>query len=258
MLLLAILTSAVQAQAPSRRLLTVSLSLATRGDVWRLSPTYVHARGGQRDSFALARERIPAFALAVGLTRFVTRSLAWTADVGYVSAPTRASCDSLGPYSPDPEQLNYQACAGVSPHMRGGLLSLSGGLMLRPLVGSSMSPYVRASAGPSLLSGEFIDTHAWVSTSTCGLCLLLLLDEEPNSRVTWSAAAALGLHVRPEGSIGLRVEARDMVAWLPTPAAAPNAFDPNLRAPIRKRPRHIFMISVGAEIDLERRHQRRY
>lgn len=131
-------------------------------------------------------------------------------------------------------------------------------LLLRPLTPSGASPYARASLGLGWLTGEFIDTHAWVSTATCRSCLLTLLDETPYSRWTWGVAAALGLHVRPEGAIGLRIEARDFIAPLPTPAAPPNPFDPNLRAPVSKRPRHILMISVGAEIDLDRKHRRRY
>ncbi len=117
---------------------------------------------------------------------------------------------------------------------------------------------MRLAVGVSLLQGQFVRTWAWVHSLSCGTCPLYLLDEGPNSPLTWSGLAAIGLHVRPEGAMGFRIEARELVAWLPVPSAAPARYDSYLRAPIRKEPHRLFVVLAGAEIDLERRHRRRY
>ena len=258
-LLLVAITSATQAQPPSRRLLTVGLGVVTRGPVWTLSPTYLPVNNSAvPDSLALSRARVSAYALTIGLTRFVRTALAWTVDVGYVAAPTQASCDSLGPWVPEAEELNRRACMNVNSRSQGGLLSAHGGLLVRPLSRSSASPYVRLAAGATLLHGQFIRTWAWVHSNSCGTCPLFLLDEARNSRLTWSGFVAVGLHVRPEGALGFRFEGRELVAWLPVPSGPPERTDPYLRAPVRKEARRLFMVMAGAEIDLERRHQRRY
>ncbi len=114
-LLLVVMTSATQAQPPSRRLLTVGLGVTTRGQTWALSPTYLPVNhSAVPDSLALGRERVPSYALTIGLTQFVSRALAWTADIGYVAAPTQPSCDSLGPWVPEAEELNRRACLNVN------------------------------------------------------------------------------------------------------------------------------------------------
>ncbi len=252
---------AAQSRQAPNLVFTISGGLTAGGDFWEVSPQTYPVPPNAADSFTLGRVRRPGLVATLGASLFRSPHLGYWAEVGYFGIATESRCRPLGPYAPDADDTTRQACDGIQgTHVPSSAVGFQVGLVYRFAPARVLSPYVRASGGLATLGASFVQTAAVVGSRQCApnsTCQVALLTEANRRDVTGMASVAAGLTISTSPAYRARVEARDLLAWLPNvegpaPAAALQA------APVGTKLRHVLVFTVGVDIVLVRQRGRRY
>lgn len=252
---------AAQSRQAPNLVFTISGGLTLGGDFWQVSPQPYPVPPNAADSFTLGRIRRPGLVATLGASLFRSPHLGYWAEVGYFGIATESRCRPLGPYAPDPDNTTQQACDGIQgAHVPSSTVGFQLGLVYRIAPARFVSPYLRAGAGLATLGASFVQTAAVVGSQQCApnsTCQVALLTDRNRRDVSGMATAAAGFTLSTGPAYKVRIEARDLVAWLPNVEgpAPPGALQ---APPVGTKVRHVLVFTAGVDIVLVRRRGRRY
>jgi hypothetical protein len=255
---------AAQSAEQPNLILSITGGLTTGGDLWTLPRQIENAPGGARDTLTLGRRLRPGIVAVLGATYFRSPHLGYVAEFGFFGVASEGRCTPVGPYAPDPDNLNQKACTTTEgAHYPTSIIGFQAGLAYRVLARGPVSPYVRLTAGIGALGNSYVQTLATVVADACApraVCTVGLLDEPRRRGATWVGTLAAGATWSVGTGYQARIEVRDFVAGVPIAAdsTTPNSSNPFPVAKPGTRTRHILTLTAGFDLILERRHRRRY
>lgn len=245
--------------------LSISGGMTTADNLWtiprQLMPVATPAN--EFDTLALGRRIRPGLTALFGAIYHPSPAFGYMIEVGYFGIASEGRCAPIGGYRVDADQNNQKACeATQGAHYSTSAIGFQAGAVYRVAPRAFLSPYARATAGIASLGTSFIETSSRITSTDCptsGVCEYTLLRERDRKDVTWTATLAAGMTIAASSGYQLRLEARDLIISLPVVTGpAPSAGADVLLAPTAMRTRHIFTLTVGLDVVLERRHRRRY
>lgn len=251
-------------QAPNI-ILSVNFGVTTGGHLWAVPRQAVHGgfAGGQTgyDTLSMGRRLSPGVVGTVMATLHRSPHFGYVAEVGYFGVGSEGRCSVLGTV-PDGETKTQQACTALQgTTYRTSVVGFQAGVTYRVTTGT-FSPYMRATAGVGALGNSYIESGGLVvANTTCGgVCNWTLLHEAKRHSITYLGTLAIGLTIRAGQGYQLRLEARDLIAGLPvvTDSTGIGGPEPFPTARTGTRTRHVYVVTAGVDILLERRHRRRY
>lgn len=255
-----------QSSGQPNLILSISGGVTGGGSLWEVPHQLAVAPNGAFDTLALGRRLRPGIVAAFDALYHPSPHLGYVVEIAFFGVGSEGRCAQVNPsraWAPDADNKNQQACTRVQgAHVNTNVIGFQGGLVYRVAPTARFSPYVRATAGLGALGPSYVTTAAEILAAACdsfGTCTYELLREPSRTSATWVATLAAGLTVASGPGYQFRFEARDLITALPIAADSVSPFTvgfPN--APVAMRTRHIFTLTAGLDVVLERRHRRRY
>lgn len=221
------------------------------GALWSVTQP-MFAVGNLVDQFALERKLRSNITISGQLSYFPRPNFGWTGEVSFIGIGSTDSC-VLEVDNNDP--FNQAACQAINGRDRAASgVSLSGGVVLRPVSRGDIQPYVRANVGLALVPRSTTAMTAFFGEDD--QFALLLYDEDESRAAKPLGALSLGIATAGNSGYQFRVEARATAIQLEVvDGPAPDASrDPVVGSKWVILP----SISVGMDIVLEKRRGRRY
>jgi hypothetical protein len=245
-------TSAQATRDEARLVLGVSLGMATGKHLWSVSPQAVQFTN-PTDTFALTRRIRSNLVVGFGGTYFSGEHVGLAAEGFLIGLGLEDNCTHVFSSGSGDVAAVCQSLQGRQKPA--SAVTLSVGPILRFNSRKLFSPYARANVGFTLSNQSSIRTSGEFPTDS-GPSLLHVYSDDRNSRLDPSLAVGIGFTAALSKGSQLRWELRDNIVGIqqvtgPIPIAG---FVP----PHKRVFRHLFSISVGFDIILERRRGRRY
>lgn len=254
--LLAALASPLSAQATRDRptlIFTVSGAYLGGIGLWEVAdqPVDDASAGTVTDHFSLGRSVKRTYGAGFSGTYYRGAHLGLTAEAFLLGLGYSDTCEIIPPAQ---SSLNVERCASIDGRDRSAAaVTASTGVVYRIAADEFISPFLRATAGvlinsqsPLLLVGE----------TNNGAELIIYNDENTGTRLRPAFAFGAGATVAAGRGYQIRWEVRDNIVGIPRvtgPAAFRGAVPPHETAY-----KHIFSLSLGFDVILEKRHGRRY
>jgi hypothetical protein len=253
--LLLIGQAAVHAQATrdqSRLIVGVSAGWIGGVDLWSVPNQPIVSGPQQQDIFSLDR-RVRSNLTFIGQgTFFPSDHIGISGEVSYLGLGTTDQCLFV-PSANDP--FNQAACSIINGDDRSAsAVSLTGGVVLRPLSRAEIQPYARLMVGVALMPRSTIPVTAVLGIREDQVLQVYLEDGDKDARPT--GVAAFGFSTAPRSGYQLRLEGRLTAVQLLTvtgPTATQNRVPPTSNVT-----KLLPSIVVGMDIVLEKRRGRRY
>jgi hypothetical protein len=237
----------------SRLVFTVSLGYVGGSRLWSSSPQAVQFIS-PADTLALERRIRSTLGGAVGGAYFPGENVGFTVEAFLIGLGFEDSCRQLF-------SSGAAAIAAVCQSIQGKekaatSVILSGGTILRFNSRKLVSPYVRANAGLVLSNQSSLRTVGQFVNNTGQVVDLFVYSDDHDSRVDPSLALGMGFTAGVGKGYNLRWEVRDNIVGIQRvtgtiPAAG---FVP----PHGRAFKHLFSMTLGFDVVLERRKGRRY
>ena len=238
----------------SRLVFTVSVGAVGGSRLWSSSPQAVQFIG-PADTFALQRRIRSTLAAGFGGAYFPGENIGFTVEGFLIGLGFEDSCQHLflsGGASPVAE-----VCQSIQGKKKAATsVVLSGGTIFRFNSRKLFSPYGRVNAGLVLsnksslrTAGQFVNSQGQVED-------LFVYSDDHNSRVDPSLALGVGFTAAVAKGYSLRWEVRDNITGVQrvTGTIPIAGFVP----PHERAYKHLFSMTVGFDVVLERRKGRRY
>jgi hypothetical protein len=232
---------------------TISLGAVSGSQLWSSSPQPVQFIN-PADTFALARRIRSTLAVGFGGAYFPGENVGFTGEAFLIGLGFENSCRHL--FSPGASQT-IQACQSIQG--RGGVATsviLSAGTIFRLNSRKLISPYGRVNAGLALSNQSSLRTTGQFVNSAGQTADLFIYADDHNSRVDPALALGLGFTAAIAKGYGLRWEVRDNItgvqrvtSTIPIAGSVP---------PHERVFKHLFSMTIGFDVVLERRRGRRY
>ncbi len=271
--MLAVAPAAARAQTPEHTnlVLTIQGGIIGGADLRHIPRQILpSALSGFKDTVQLGRRLTSGVAALVSATYFKSPNLGYYAEVGYFGISSEGACAGVGAFTADSSPNaevpppNQKACEAIN----GGtvptsMVALQAGLVYRLVPNAGVSPYARATVGVGALSNSFIEESAYItSASACQAfgttqCLYTLLRDPREPSYTWVGTLAIGNVIQISPAYNARIEVRDLITSLPI-ATDSGTVSGQPTAKTGWRTRHMFGLTIGLDIVLERSHRRRY
>ena len=248
--------AAVAAQATgdqSRLVFTVSLGAVAGSRLWSSSPQAVQFVS-PADTFALSRRIRPTLAVGFGGAYFPGENVGFTLEGFLIGLGFENSCRHL--FSSGAADV-AEVCQSIQS--KGGAATsviLSGGTILRLNSRKLFSPYGRVNAGLVFSNQSSLRTTGQFSNSVGEIVDLFVYTDDHSSRVDPALALGVGFTAAVAKGYNLRWEARDNIVGIqrvtgtiPTAGSIP---------PHERVFKHLFSMTLGFDVVLERRRGRRY
>lgn len=240
--------------------LTIGLSggLVTGSHLWSVGNQPISFGGQALDTFALSRRLGQSLVIGFQGSYFFSSHVGVAAQAVLLSLGYDDQCTQVAA-SGDGQAA--ETCNSIHGRSTSGSISmLTGGLILRGSPRGAFSPYFRADVGlsmntqsPLALSGSYRSTQPGVAGESVELPIYV---DERNTRVAPAGALAAGITTQIARGYQIRTEIRDNLVSFRR-VAGPTGRD-GLPPPERASYRHVFSITVGFDVVLERRRGRRY
>jgi opacity protein-like surface antigen len=245
--------AAAQRTADQARLVfTVSLGAVGGKQLWAISPQPVQFRPVS-DTFALSRRIRSTFAVGFGGAYFSGDNLGWAVDGFLIGIGFEDGCTHL--FSSGSGDV-AAACTSIQGSKKPATgVMLSGGPIFRINSRQTFSPYARLNAGLVFTTQSSLRTFGEF-TSDSGSVSLVVYDDNKSSRVTPGLGLGAGFTLVIAKGYQLRWEIRDNILGVReviAPAPQIGAVPPN-----KLSYKHLFSMTVGFDLVLERRRGRRY
>ena len=252
----ALLLLAAQSQRhPSTQVISIGLALNLRTELWSISGQPVPASNTTGlDTMGFGRALAGGFGGLIAYTRYPSPMIGLRVEAGTFSLKSEQRCEGPLVYRPDPDQLNQQACtSAMGRGRRGNLLAIQAGPVLRANAGGPVEPFVRLTAGVGMVTGSTIETVGFTSSG-----MLVLMEEESQPAFSLVATLAGGITADISPGSRLRLEVRDFTMPL-LRATGPGPITPlGQIVPTRRHWTHRLSVLFGFDLELDRRHLRRY
>jgi len=248
--------AAVAAQATgdqSRLMFTLSLGAVTGSQLWSSSPQAVQIVN-PADTFALARRIRSTLAVGFGGAYFPGENVGFTVEAFLIGLGFENSCRHLFSSGATASAQVCQSIQGKEGLATGVILS--GGTIFRLNSRKLFSPYGRVNAGLVLSTQSSLRTTGQFINSTGQITDVFIYSDDHNSRVDPSLALGVGFTAAVAKGYSLRWEVRDNITGIqrvsgtiPIAGSVP---------PHERVFKHLFSLTVGFDVVLERRRGRRY
>lgn len=259
LLLLAGAAGPLRAQATADRArLVVGLGIAYHGagHIWTQNGQPIIDAVGNVDTVNVGRDIVAQLGLSFTGAYFPTDRWGIIGEVQFLGLHYSDSCQLLTSHSGGEAQ---QICQNIRGRGHDGTaVTLTIGGIVRPIPGSSPSPYLRANVGIDVsLNSSIRMVGTWIDAASQEEDYYVYGD--PNAReVTPILSFGAGITAPTGRSSQFRLEARDNVVFLQHPAGIQPTPDPSGSPPVALRASHLFSLSMGFEIVLEKKRGHRY
>ncbi len=253
--LILIAPSPGQAQATrdqSRLVVGVSGGWIGGVDLWSVPNQPILASAQQQDIFDL-RRRLRSNLTFIGQgTFFPSDNIGISGEVSYLGLGTTDECLFV-PSAND--SFNQAACSVINGDDRSAsAVSLTGGVVLRPLSRAEVQPYARLMVGIALVPRSTVPVTAVLGLREDEVLQVYLEDGDKDARPT--GTVAFGFSTAPRSGYQLRIEGRLTAVQL-LAVTGPTATQ-NRVPPTSNVTKLLPSIVVGMDIVLEKRRGRRY
>lgn len=239
----------------SRLVFTVSLGAVGGSQLWASSPQAIQFEIGPADTFALQRRIRSTLTVGFGGAYFPSEHLGLTAEAFLVGLGFEDSCRQI--FSSGSGRV-AQVCESIQGKKKAATsIIMSGGTILRMNSRKLFSPYARANLGLVLSTQSSLRTSGqFIVDSTGRLSTLTVYHDDHNSRIDPSLALGVGFTAAVAKGYNLRWEVRDNIVGVQrvTGTIPIAGFVP----PHERVFKHLFSMTVGFDVVLERRRGRRY
>ena len=232
---------------------TLSLGFVGGSRLWSSSPQPVQFIN-PADTLALERRIRSTLGGGIGGAYFPGENVGFTVEAFLIGLGFEDSCRHLFPSG---AASIAEVCASIQGTEKAATsVILSGGTIFRFNSRKSISPYVRANAGLVLSNQSSLRTVGQFVNSTGQIVDLFVYSDDHDSRVDPSLALGVGFTAAVAKGYNLRWEVRDNITGIqrvtgPIPTAG---FVP----PHQRVFKHLFSMTLGFDVVLERRRGRRY
>lgn len=238
----------------SRLVFTVSLGAVGGSQLWASSPQAIQFIT-PADTFALERRIRSTLTVGFGGAYFPGEHLGFTAEAFLVGLGFEDSCRQI--FSSGSARV-AQVCESIQGKKKAATsIIMSGGTIFRLNSRKLFSPYARANLGLVLSTQSSLRTGGqFVVDSTGRLSTLSVYHDDHNSRIDPSLALGVGFTAAVAKGYGLRWEVRDNIVGVQrvTGTIPIAGFVP----PHERVFKHLFSMTIGFDVVLERRRGRRY
>jgi hypothetical protein len=236
----------------ARLLLGVSLGVATGAHLWSVGPQPVQFIN-PADTFALTRRIRSNLVVGFGGTYFPNPSLGFAVEGFLVGLGLEDDCRQV--FSSGSGDIAAVCRSLQGREKPASAVTLSVGPVLRFNSRKTFSPYARANLGFTLSNQSALRTFGEFPTDS-GPSTIVVYSDERNSRVDPSLALGVGITMALSKGSLLRWEIRDNIVGIQkvTGTIPVAGFVP----PHSRTFKHLFSMSFGFDIILERRRGRRY
>lgn len=257
--------AAAQSANQPQLVIGMTAGFVTGPQLWHLDRQLVSALYGAVDSVSLQRLFRTGFVAGVGATLYRSPHLGYSVEIAFLGLPTESRCAPKGPYAPDPQHINEQACVTIQGRgIPTTAATFQAGLTWLARPRAALQPYVRGLAGIAVLGGSFVTTEGRVSlpstdpTTPSAILGRSFLDDPKKGGLTWIATLALGASLRINEGYRVRFEFRDMVLNVPIPSGPSTLLTGPPYAPLGSRTIHLPGFAVWFDLLMERERVRRY
>jgi hypothetical protein len=237
----------------SRLVFTVSLGAVGGSRLWSSSPQAVQFIN-PADTFALGRRIRPTLAVGFGGAYFPGETVGFTVEGFLIGLGFEDSCRHV--FSSGATAI-AEACQSIQGKKKAATsVILSGGTIFRLNSRKLFSPYGRVNAGLVLSNQSSLRTTGQFVNSVVETVDLFVYSDDHNSRVDPSLALGVGFTAAVAKGYNLRWEVRDNITGVQrvTGTIPIAGFVP----PHERVFKHLFSMTVGFDVVLERRKGRRY
>lgn len=245
---------AAQRTADQARLsLGLSAGATTGTSLWRITGQPIFTSSIDIDTFNLSRRSRGALAVVFHGTYFPGEHWGFTGEAMLIGLGQEDDCElSFASGSAEAAEICNSINGNDSP---GSAVALSLGTLYRIKSHSVISPYARVSAGLVISQNSTIQTDGFFTSTEP---TRFTVYDDPSRR---QVAPVLGLGVGFTAALGrgyqLRWEIRDNIVGLDR-VTAPTFGTPNLEPAHKVGYQHVWSVTFGFDVVLERRRGRRY
>ena len=256
LLLLSPPPAAAQATRDQARLVfTIFASYNGGGDLWSVAEQPVRFPNfdpSEVDSVAVGRKVSSGLGLGVSATYFPSPVIGYVGEVSLLGLGYEDDCAIVSP----PTNVTGQfVCDDIDGADRGAsMVLLSVGVVARAMSQGIVSPYVRAGLG--LAVGSQSSLRMYGQTDETQGEIFLVYEDESSTRVTPAFILGGGLTAQISPGVQLRLEGRDNYTGFAV-VTGPTVAD-GLVPPSSTEYKHVWTVSLGVDIVLERKRGRRY
>jgi hypothetical protein len=241
----------------ARLVFTISGGVVGDRDLWSSAPQPVQFTT-PADTFALGRRIRSTLAIGFGGAYFPGENLGFTAEGFLIGLGFEDTCRHI--FSSGSPSV-AAACQSIQGNKKlATAVILSGGTMFRVMSRKPISPYARANLGLVFSSQSSLRTVGQYPTATGESADLIIYSDDKNSRVEPALALGLGFTAAVAKGYQIRWEVRDNIVGiqqvtgtLPQSGLVAPTVPPHSRVF-----KHLFSMTLGFDVVLERRRGRRY
>ena len=241
-----------QTKDQARLVFTVSAGVVTGKDLWFVNNQPVQFTTPV-DTFAIGRQIRTTLGLGFTGTYFPGEHLGWTFEAFLTGLGFEDNCRLAFASGSGDAAATCQSIQGATKSATA--VTLAGGPIYRINSRSLISPYARANLGVVISNQSSIRTIGSFPTSE-GIADRIIYDDEHNSRIAPSLALGVGFTAAVSPGYQLRWEIRDNITGIQTVTG--NTPQTEVVPPNELTFKHLFSLTIGFDVVLERRRGRRY
>ncbi len=241
----------------ARLMLTVSAGYTGGASLWDVSRQPIFTSSTSSDTLAIGRDIRPRIGVGFSGTYFPGEHVGFAVDVFLLGLGLEDSCSyvfsSAQSRSPDIQE----ACDDLDGRRKPGTaVVVSAGGVYRFASRSPVSPYVRGNAGIVISSQSPIRTLGTFTNSSNQVVDLIIYADNSPTRVNPAFALGAGFTAAVARGYQLRLELRDNITGVQAVdgATGREGLEPSRSVSFR----HIFSLTMGFDVVLERKRGRRY
>ena len=238
----------------ARLMLSIGGGFVGGGDLWRVGNQPISdGAGNLTDTLDLQRRLRSTIGITFSGTYFPGEHLGITGEAFLIGLPTEDGCNvRIATVS-----RTTSVCNTIRDNERGGsAVGVSGGLVYRVLTRSPIHPYGRLTGGFVVLQQSTLRMSGEIPAGGGQLAeVLVYSDDDPKNLFPFFSVGA-GLVAVVGSGYQLRLEARDNYVSITVPSG-PTAGE-GLKPSTRMRGKHLFSLTIGFDVVLERKRGRRY
>jgi hypothetical protein len=255
-LILILSSTATHAEAQikdqARLVFTVSAGVVVGGDLWSVNNQPVQFTAVP-DTFAIGRQVRTTLALGFGGSYFPGEHLGWSVEGFLTGLGFEDSCRLAFSSGSGEAATACQSIQGATKSATA--VTLSGGPIYRFNSQSLFSPYARANLGLVISNQSSIRTIGRFPTAE-GTAERIIFADDHDSRIAPSLALGVGFTAAVSPGYQLRWEIRDNITGIQEVTGSTPQSD--LVPPHKLTYKHLFSLTIGFDVVLERRRGRRY
>jgi len=236
--------------------LTLAAGVADGAGLWTVPrqpfcPVYSGGScAGPSDTLRLAREQSSSITIGAAVSYFPGPSVGIQAEMAYLGLPLSDACTVL---NASPSQQSRQLCANMQGASHStGAISFAASALVRAASRSQLSPYLRGGVGLVTFDHSPIEL---VGVDSAGPNSYQVYIDDSPQRIALSFVAGAGFTVALGPAYRFRLEARDAITRFQR-VTGPS--DASLVPPTAAKFFHHFVLTMGLDVVLEQKRERRY